>query len=306
MEQRAGGRLSRLIVLAVLTATVAGLVPTPAQTRSVAQDTGIDADIIVRITSPRAGEEVTGSVVITGYAVDQRSPQGSGLNERDVQVWINDTSDPRNLLGYASPTPDVPGSLPPLPPGVTPTAFARVWNTCTMAPGTYELLVWVSSLARPGARNLASVDVTVGACPAAPNVVRPTAAQPTLAPAATAVPSAAPPNEFVDYDIRCSNFGGVRGEGHVCVTSATGPLNTVVGSNVEITMEMLVGQTVRVETFSCGPVDQARQVRCSFNTVGRIFQDHLILVIFILEDGRRHTVSGTGGCGLPTPGRVCP
>src|SRR5438067_13609202 len=75
--------------------------------RSPRQDIPIDTDIVVRITSPRAGDRVSRRFVITGFALDRRTPENPGLNERDVQIWLSDSSETPNLLGYAAPTPDV-------------------------------------------------------------------------------------------------------------------------------------------------------------------------------------------------------
>jgi hypothetical protein len=153
------------------------------------QASSLDEDLVVRIASPRAGEAVSGTVVITGFAMDRLQPDHPGLNERDIQVWLADSTNSENLLGYAAPSSDVPNAPGSLNPDAAVLGFARVWDTCTTAPGQYEIIIWVSSLARPGARSRTSVDVEVGACPAD------TASQPSEAAGADPVvsPPAAPP-----------------------------------------------------------------------------------------------------------------
>jgi hypothetical protein len=188
MDRTFHRRLGLLALLAIL--TVLGPVP-PTQAQPARQATALDQNIVVRIASPRPGESVTGQVVISGYAADRRSQEGSGLNERDIQIWLNDASDPQNLLGYASPSSEVPVQVSALPPDIAPVGYARLWDTCTVPPGRYEVVVWVSSLARPGARNLASVDVEV--LPCAPGTTA-TAAAPAGPVATPARPAAAPPS----------------------------------------------------------------------------------------------------------------
>src|SRR5215212_1203825 len=168
----------------------------PGNARPLTQGGSADQDVVVRITSPRSGERVTGQVVIAGYAADRRSANSSGLNERDIQIWLNDASDPQNLLGYASPSSDIPTNVSVVDPGITPFGFARVWDTCAKPAGQYQVIVWVSSLAVPGARNVASADVEVAPCNQPLPAAGPTsaaAAPPVIATSATAVPAPNPP-----------------------------------------------------------------------------------------------------------------
>src|SRR5215475_14546564 len=117
-----GGILSLLAVLGL------GVFAPLTQARPTGQTTSLDENIVVRIASPVAGERATGQVVITGYAADRSSREGSGLNERDIQIWLNDASDPQNLLGYASPSLEVPVQTSALPAELHPIGFARVWD----------------------------------------------------------------------------------------------------------------------------------------------------------------------------------
>lgn len=133
-----------------------------------AQPTGqVDTDIVVQITNPQPGQRVQGSVDIAGFAADRRSPAGSGLNERDVALYLNDSSEPRNLFDYADTGEDSPEAAARLGPQFAQVGFADRWETCSFPPGHYTLVVWVSSLVVAGARNFASVDVDVVPCPVA-------------------------------------------------------------------------------------------------------------------------------------------
>jgi hypothetical protein len=123
-----------------------------------------DPNMVVEITSPKPGERLRGRVEIAGYAADRRSPSGSGLNERDVQIYLNDSSDPWNLFDYALAGRDSPEAAGALGPAYSQTGFWDAWETCTFPEGPYRLMVWVSSLVSPGARSFASVDVYVEAC----------------------------------------------------------------------------------------------------------------------------------------------
>ena len=149
------------IHLAVLAAVI---LVTPAYSHPMYQDAPLDEDLIVRITSPRAGEPVSGRVAITGFAIDRRNPEHSGLNDRDIQIWLTDTSSAPSMLGYASLSENIVDIPPALDSRTALLGFARVWDTCAAPPGRYEITVWVSSLARPGARNRATTEVDVTPC----------------------------------------------------------------------------------------------------------------------------------------------
>src|SRR4051812_42661752 len=60
-----------------------------------------DRNIAVQITTPRPGEHLRGAVVISGFAGDLRSLEGTGLNERDIQLWLRDSSNATTQLGFA-------------------------------------------------------------------------------------------------------------------------------------------------------------------------------------------------------------
>ncbi|HLH26302.1 MAG TPA: hypothetical protein VK066_27600 [Chloroflexota bacterium] len=137
---------------------------TTAAARPVAQ---VDENVVVQITSPQPGQLLQGSVDITGFAADRRSSAGPGLNERDVALYLNDSADQRNLFDYADTGEDSPEAAAALGPQFAQAGFADSWETCSFPPGHYQLIVWVSSLVVPGARNFASVDVEIAPCPAA-------------------------------------------------------------------------------------------------------------------------------------------
>jgi hypothetical protein len=151
------------LAAALAVATCLASAPVAADARPVAQ---LDDDVVVQITAPPAGARLQGPVVVAGYAADRRSPSGSGINERDVQIWLHTAAGPQGLLGYAGGGRDSPAVSAILGAPFGRAGFERVWDACGVAPGPYELVVWVSSLTTPGARNLARIDVEVLPCAA--------------------------------------------------------------------------------------------------------------------------------------------
>jgi len=123
-----------------------------------------DPNIVVAITSPQPGQRLRGRVEIKGYAADLRSQSGSGLNERDIQIFLNDASDPWNIFDYAVPGQESPEAAAALGPRFSQAGFWDAWETCTFPEAPYKLIVWVSSVVNPGARNFATVDVYVDSC----------------------------------------------------------------------------------------------------------------------------------------------
>jgi hypothetical protein len=280
----------------------------PGNARPLTQGGAADPDVVVRLTSPRSGERVTGQIVIAGYAADRRSTNSSGLNERDIQVWLNDASDPENLLGYASPSPDVPTNVSVVDPGITPFGFARVWDTCARPAGQYQVVVWVSSLAVPGARNVASADVEVAPCGPPGPAARPTseaAAPPAIATGATAAPAPDQPaaSRLPTASYTCRNLSS----GTACDVVARGPVNTQVGGNTEVTFETMVDGVVTIERFPCAQVSDALEVTCSVIRRGHTIQNGTNTVIFTLANGQQYTFTYRGGCRPPMPpGEPCP
>jgi hypothetical protein len=127
-----------------------------------------DDNIVVAFSSPRWRQAVRGIVTIAGHAVDLRATRGSGLNEDDIQVYLDDSTDPRNLLYYPLTERGMRSSEAAeyRPPGER-MEFLFDWETCTFPSGPHTLIVWVSSLTVPGARRYATVDFTILPCPAA-------------------------------------------------------------------------------------------------------------------------------------------
>jgi hypothetical protein len=144
-----------------------------AQAAPEVQDENVDHNIVVQITSPRPGERLCGLVEITGYAADRRSPGGSGLNEHDIQIYLNDSADPWNLFDRALGGRDSPEAAAALGPQFDKAGFWDAWETCSFPEAPYRLTVWASSLVTPGARNFASVDVYVESCGEGETLVRP-------------------------------------------------------------------------------------------------------------------------------------
>jgi hypothetical protein len=131
----------------------------------------LDANLIVQFTSPAPGDYLRGGVMIQGYAGDRRSASGSGINESDVQLYLDAPPGPVDLRSLlAVPGTDRSDELSAPDPGCCapelPTAlgFRSPWDTCTFPPGRHTLTAWVSSLVVPGAQNRTDVEVDVAAC----------------------------------------------------------------------------------------------------------------------------------------------
>jgi hypothetical protein len=148
------------ITLALL---VIALLPSAGRSQA-APASQIDDNIVVQITSPQPSQRLAGRVTITGYAADRRSVDGSGLNERDIQFFLNDSSDERNRLAYTELRGESPAAAATLGSQFIRSGFSIVWETCSFPAGSYKLIVWASSLVELGARNFASVDVDVEPC----------------------------------------------------------------------------------------------------------------------------------------------
>jgi hypothetical protein len=156
------GLAAALAAVALVTPRAAAAPPPTPMADPTAQ---IDPNIVVQIISPRPGERLRGRVEIEGYAADVRSTTGSGLNERDVQLFLNDSNDQSNLFDFALAGRDSPQAVAALGPTFDKAGFWDAWETCSFPEAPYKLIVWVSSLVNAGARNFASVDVYVEGCP---------------------------------------------------------------------------------------------------------------------------------------------
>src|SRR5438105_3530041 len=91
----------------------------PAVPTGAAPANQLDDNIVVRVASLQPGQHLRGRVRPQGYAADRRSSSGSGLNERDTQIYINGPSlspDPWNLLDYTDPGQDSPEAVARLGP----------------------------------------------------------------------------------------------------------------------------------------------------------------------------------------------
>jgi len=119
---------------------------------------------VVQLTSPRPGEVLSGPVTIRGYAADRRSTGGSGLNEADIQLYLDDTSDEWHLFDFATGGQDSPEAAAALGPQFDHVGFQDVWQTCSFPAGPHKLIVYVSSLVQPGGRNFTTVDVNLEGC----------------------------------------------------------------------------------------------------------------------------------------------
>lgn len=160
----------RLTLWAAALALVwSNLAPTGATAAVSAQ---VDPDVVLRLTSPTQNERLTGRVRISGYAADRRGTSPPGINERDIRIYLNDDQDEGNLLAYAVGGQASDEATAQLGAAFNRSGFAQPWETCTFPSGRHRLIVWVSSLATPGARNRAAVDVDINPCDAGTTVLR--------------------------------------------------------------------------------------------------------------------------------------
>ncbi len=120
-------------------------------------------ELRVAITSPAPGAVLDDRVTIEGWAVEPASPDNAGVNASDVQLWLGAPPD-GHLLDYAEyglPSDDAARFYGPQH---RDSGFAAQWNPCSFPPGPYHLWAFASSLARPGLRDQAEVDVSVAPC----------------------------------------------------------------------------------------------------------------------------------------------
>jgi hypothetical protein len=155
---------SRLAALAALWLGQVALVP-PAPVAA-----QLDEDLVLVLSTPAAGARLTDRITISGYAVDRRSNDGPGINDRDVRVYLDSDRDETLLLGFASFGAASPAAAAAEGSRGQRAGFERDWDTCAFAPGPHRLIVWVSSLVAPGGRQRQEREVTLTACPdGAPN-----------------------------------------------------------------------------------------------------------------------------------------
>jgi hypothetical protein len=161
---------SRLLALGLLAAVAVMWPVAPIHATHLHQEEW-DDNVVVEITSPRPGDVLQGQVSITGYAFDRRSTDDSGINPRDVQLWLSDkadvrnlTSDARNLFDYADAGRESPTVAASYGSQFGRAGFSSLWETCGFPPGSYVLLVFASSLKTAGAQNVTSVNVEIAPC----------------------------------------------------------------------------------------------------------------------------------------------
>jgi hypothetical protein len=120
---------------------------------------------IAAILQPADNSTVSGRTRVVGWAVDPQQPpnSGQGINARDVQLWLGPFPDGRLLdfAQYGLPSEDAPQRHGA---SFLNSGFQRTWETCSFRPGRYDLWVYVSSLASPGARGYSRVGLTVEPC----------------------------------------------------------------------------------------------------------------------------------------------
>jgi hypothetical protein len=118
---------------------------------------------VVAILSPPPDATLNDRVAIEGWAVDPTSTAGTGINPRDIQLWLGAPPDGK-LLDYAQYGLASPQAMQFYGSNFQRSGFVRSWETCSFPPGPYDLWVIVSSLANPGAFGFNKVDLTVAPC----------------------------------------------------------------------------------------------------------------------------------------------
>ena len=132
-----------------------------------------DDSLVVAITSPAPADVLRGRALIRGWAVDVDHPPrlGSGINPRDVQLWLGAYPDGRRLdyARYGEPSDEAQQVFDAR---YAASGFVAEWETCSFSPGPYDLWTYVSSLASPGAQGYNTVAVTVAPCSAGSELYR--------------------------------------------------------------------------------------------------------------------------------------
>lgn len=131
----------------------------------------VDNGVVLQVTNPQPSQSIRGLTMITGYAGDRRNRSGSGINQDDIQIYLDDSSNapnPRNLLSIpgASRTNELDERDPSCchPDLAAALVFRVPWETCTFPAGRHTLTTWVSSGTVVGARNRTSVDFDIAPC----------------------------------------------------------------------------------------------------------------------------------------------
>jgi hypothetical protein len=156
------GPCSRLLLLLTLTFSLA--LNSGAKGSAATSSPQLSDDLILSIASPQTGQQLQGRVEIRGYAIDRRSREASGINPRDVQVWLGDVSDPRNLLDYARTGVSSPEATEAFGSQFSNAGFVATWETCSFPAGSYSLTIWVSSLVVPGERASTTIPISIDPC----------------------------------------------------------------------------------------------------------------------------------------------
>jgi hypothetical protein len=152
--------VGRVSVIALMVLNGVGAATSATASPSVQRPT----DLRVAITAPGPGTVVQGQTIVTGWAVDPTSPDGAGVNPRDIQLWLGAPPD-GYLLDYAQygwPSRDAALAYGP---ASSDAGFAMAWQTCSFPAGAHELWAFASSLVRPGLTDFTRVDVTIAPCP---------------------------------------------------------------------------------------------------------------------------------------------
>jgi hypothetical protein len=119
----------------------------------------------VHIDSPAQGAAVSGTVTVSGWAIDNASAVGTAIS--GAKVLVDGT--PAGNATYGVSRPDVCAAYPGRP-GCPNVGFSYSLNTATLAAGSHTITVSATDSASPPHTGSASVTVTVGAAAVIPSV----------------------------------------------------------------------------------------------------------------------------------------
>jgi VCBS repeat protein/Big-like domain-containing protein len=128
---------------------------------SITTSTGVSAPPSVFIDVPLAGAQVTGTLTVTGWALDNRTMVGTAISS--VQVQVDGVA--MGNATYGASRADVCAAFPGRP-GCPNVGFTFPLNTCTLASGSHNITVTAtdSDAVPDAASTTVSVQVTGAGC----------------------------------------------------------------------------------------------------------------------------------------------
>ncbi|HZU06460.1 MAG TPA: PPC domain-containing protein [Chloroflexota bacterium] len=114
------------------------------------------------VERPAAESAVRGTIVISGWAVDPDSTDGTGIAPDSVAVWLGPADSGRllGMAGYGDPRPDLAEQFGD--PRFLFAGFRYFWNSCEAPVGPQVLTITARSSA--GGSLATTVPITVGSC----------------------------------------------------------------------------------------------------------------------------------------------